>query len=514
VRARKIARGSILACTAIVLASTMLIACGGHAGRAATASSSATGAGGAAARLNVPAGDWTQFDYDARRSGVGPASTGITASDLGQLRRRVVHVDGTVDSSAIELHAIKARDRNRDVLVMTTSYGKTIALDAGTGARLWEFTPASIGSYEGSTQVTTATPIADPDRRYVYAASPDGLIHKLALADGHQVRSGHWPARVTFDPTKEKIASALNITGGWVVVGTGGYYGDAPPYQGHVVLLDRSSGRIAHVWNSLCSDRHDLIDPPSSCPSSDSAIWARAGAVVEPGSGRILLATGNGPFNGSTDWGESVLELAPDASRLLHNWTPTNQQQLSSNDTDVGSTAPALLPVVDGLRLAVQGGKDGLLALLDLSRLDGTGGGAGGRTGGELQRISTPGGAELYTQPAVWPHAGRTYVFVADGSGTAAYVLGSGHRLSVAWQNGTPGTSPIVAGGLLYVYDQQDGALVVRRPTDGRALISLSAGTGHWNSPIAVGGRIVLPEGNYMDHATSGVVDIYHLPGK
>jgi hypothetical protein len=105
-------------------------------------------------------------------------------------------------------------------------------------------------------------------------------------------------------------------------------------------------------------------------------------------------------------------------------------------------------------------------------------------------------------------------VFVADGSGTAAYVLGSGHRLSVAWQNGTPGTSPIVAGGLLYVYDQQDGALVVRRPTDGRALISLSAGTGHWNSPIAVGGRIVLPEGNYMDHATSGVVDIYHLPGK
>jgi hypothetical protein len=499
-----------------VAAFTLLAACGGHAvgGSTATATPGQTGSGAVAARLNVPSGDWTRFDYDAQRSGVGPAATGITAGDLGLLRRRVVHLDGTVDSSAIELHAIKIRGRDYDVLVMTTTYGKTIALDARTGARLWEFTPASIGSYQGSSQVTTATPVADPNRRYVYAASPDGLIHKLAVASGHQVRSGLWPARITLDPTKEKIASALNITGSSVVAVTGGYYGDAPPYQGHVVLIDRASGRIAHVWNSLCSSRRRLIAPPSSCPSSDSAIWARAGAVVEPGSGRLLLATGNGPFNGSTDWGDSVLELAPDASGLLHNWTPTNQQQLDTHDTDVGSTAPALLPVVGGLRLAVQGGKNGLLVLLNLDRLDGTGGGAGGRTGGELQQISTPGGAAVYTAPAVWTGAGRTYVFVADESGTAAYVLGSGHRLSVAWQNGTPGTSPVIAGGLLYVYDQQDGALVVRGPTDGRTLISLPAGTGHWNSPIAVGGRIVVPEGNYMDHARGGVLDIYYLPGR
>ena len=113
-----------------------------------------------------------------------------------------------------------------------------------------------------------------------------------------------------------------------MIATTGGYIGDAPPYQGHVVTIDRASGRIIHVWNSLCSGQHRLL-VPSRCPVSDSAIWARSGAVVEPGSGRLLVATGNAtasrPFDGVSYWSDSVLELSPDAARLLHNWTPRNQ---------------------------------------------------------------------------------------------------------------------------------------------------------------------------------------------
>src|SRR5581483_12248473 len=104
----------------------------------------------------------------------------------------------------------------------------------------------------------------------------------------------------------------------------------------------------------------------------------RNAAVIEPGSGRILFATGNGPFNGSTNWGDSVLELRPDGKQLVHSRTPTNQAQLNSSDTDLGSTSPAVLPSYQGRRLAVQGGKEGVLDLLDLDRLDGTTGGASG----------------------------------------------------------------------------------------------------------------------------------------
>ncbi len=492
-----------------------LAACGGHTIASATPSAASLAAANHPPST-IPPGDWTRFDYDAQRSGVGPADTGVTARDVGLLRRRRVRIDGTVDSSAIELHAISIRGRRRDLIVVTTSYGRTIALDAGSGRKLWEFAPHDIRSYEGGDQITNATPIFDPDRLYVYAASPDGLIHKLALATGHEIRSGHWPVRITFLPSREKIGTALNISGDHVIATTGGYDGDAPPYQGHVVVIDRSSGHIVHTWNSLCSNRHHLIDSPSSCPASDSAIWARSGAVVEPGSGRILVATGNGPFNGSTNWGDSVLELTPDARRLLQNWTPTDQAQLNANDTDLGSTAPALLPPADGLRLVVQGGKDGLLHLLNLNRLNGVSGRAGRRLGGELQSIAAPGSAQVFTAPAVWRHGGRTYVFVGDFSGTSAYVLSGGHRprLHVAWQRSAPGTSPVIAGGLLYVFDPEGGSLEIRRPGSGALVDSLPAGSGHWNSPIVVGGRIVLPVGNANDHATTGVLNIYHLPGR
>jgi hypothetical protein len=469
-----------------------------------------------AARAQIPESDWLRFDYDAQRSGVGPEATGITARNVRHLLLRTVRLPGTVDSSAIELAGVTVSGRERDVLVVTTTYGRTLALDPGSGRRLWEFTPADVSSYQGSSQITTATPIADPHRRFVYAASPDGRIHKLALATGREIRASGWPVSVTFDATHEKIAAALNVSGGSLIVATGGYLGDAPPYQGHAVTIDLGSGRITAVWNSLCSDRHRLIDPPSSCPASDSAIWAREGAEIEPGTGRILLATGNAPFNGSTDWGDSVLELSPDGSTLLHNWTPINQAQLNSSDTDVGSTAPAILPDFQGRRLAVQGGKAGVLDLLDLDRLDGTTGGAGPRLGGQIQETPTPGGDQMFTAPAVWSHNGRIWVFVGDGSGTWAYTLGgsgASPQLSVAWRSGSAGTSPVIAGGLLYVYDP-GGSLDIYEPTTGRKLVSFPAGGGHWNSPIVVGGRVILPVGNSNDHSTSGTLDIYHVPGR
>ncbi len=505
----------------------LLAACGqsGSAPRAASSvpRSATHPRASASAPARVPSGDWPTFDFDPQRSGVGPADTGITARNLGSLQVRRVQLDGTVDASPIELAGIRVDGRARDVIVVTTSYGRTIALDAATGRRLWEFTPAGIRRLEGTPQVTTSTPVADPDRRYVYAASPDGYVHKLSLATGAQVRSGGWPVRVTLLPGREKLGTALNLSGREVIVTTGGYIGDNTPYQGHVVTIDRSSGRISHVWNSLCANEHRLI-VPASCSASDSAIWGRSGAVVEPGSGRLLVTTGNAnffngarsPFDGRRFWPDSVLELSPDAATLLHNWTPTDQERLSDTDTDLGSTSPALLGTYTGRRLAVQGGKDAMLHLLDLDRLDGTTGAAGPRLGGELQDIPTPGNDQLLTAPAVWVHDGIIRLYVADNSATAEYALvgGAKPRLRLLAKNSTPGTSPIVAGGLLYVYDPADGALDVYDPVSLQRLVSLPAAPGHWNSPIVVGGRIVVPEGNYQKQLSTGTLEIFHLPGR
>jgi hypothetical protein len=99
-------------------------------------------------------------------------------------------------------------------------------------------------------------------------------------------------------------------------------------------------------------------------------------------------------------------------------------------------------------------------------------------------------------------------VFVADGEGTAAFVLRGG-RLYRAWQNRTPGTSPVMAGGLLYVYDPSAGGVHVYRPGSARPIATLPGRSGHWNSPIAVDGHVLEPEGNANDHALTGTLDIF-----
>jgi outer membrane protein assembly factor BamB len=171
-------------------------------------------------------------------------------------------------------------------------------------------------------------------------------------------------------------------------------------------------------------------------------------------------------------------------------------------DADVGSTSPVLL----GGGLVLQGGKDGTLRLLDWSAMQGT----AGHKGNELQVAQTPGSDRLFTAPAVLRSTTAVTVFVADNSGTQAWAL-SGNRLSSLWSNGHAGTSPVVADGLLYVYDPGGGLRVYDAAT-GNLVTMLSCGGGHWNSPIVVDGRIALPEGNANDHRTSGVLDIWRVP--
>jgi glucose dehydrogenase len=441
--------------------------------------------------------DWTQFGWDVGRSSSSPDPTGITAANVASLTRQQVTLDGTVDASAIYLHGVRASGGTHDVFFVTTTYGKTIAIDAANGAILWEFTPSGFDSWAGSRQITTATPVADPNRDFIYTASPDGHIQKLAVADGHSV----WSTSITNLPTREKIASSLNYFHGRVVAVTGGYIGDAPPYQGHIAVLDGASGRLLHVWNSLCSDRPGVIDP-SSCAESGSAIWGRAGAVIDSTTGDIYVATGNATWDGKTNWGDAAISLDADATRILDNYTPTNSNELSARDADVGSTSPVLL----GGGFIAQGGKDGTIRVVAFGRTRG----AAPRLGGEAQVVATPAGKRLLTAPAVLRSGATTWLFVANDNGTEAWNF-SGGRLQEKWKNQTGGTSPLVAGGLLYVYDP-GGGLVVYEPETGRQIAKLDCGGGHWNSPIVVDGRIALPEGNANQHRTTGVVNIWRVP--
>lgn len=441
--------------------------------------------------------DWTQFGWDLASSSSSTVPTGITAANVASLSRHQVKLDGTVDASAIYLHGVAVKGSTDDVFFVTTTYGKTIAVDANKAAVLWEYTPPKYDSWVGTRQITNSTPVADPDRQHIYAAAPDGTVQKLAVSDGQVL----WTTPITLLPVREKIASPLKEFRGRIVAVTGGYIGDQPPYQGHVAILDAQTGQLLHVWNSLCSDRAGLLDP-RSCRDSQSAIWGRAGAVIDATTGNIFVATGNGPYDGRTNWGDATIELNPDATQMLGNYTPKNNAELNERDLDVGSTSPVLL----GGEVVAQGGKDGLIRLLSMKAIAGT----APHTGQELQNVSTPSGTRLFTAPAVWRHGTETWMFAADNGGTAAWSFENGGLVAM-WKNRNGGTSPVVAGGLLYVYSPR-GGLRVYDPVKGTQIADLESGSGHWNSPIVVDGKIALPEGDANQHASTGLLDIWSLP--
>jgi outer membrane protein assembly factor BamB len=476
-----------------------------------------------AAAGSNPALDWPTFGGSVARTSGSTAPTRIDASNVGSLVRQQVTIDGIVDASVIYLHGAQVSGAAHDVFFATTRFGVTMAIDATSGATLWRFVPPGFDATTAPREITNTTPTADANRQFLYATSSDGNVVKLAIADGKPV----WTTSITKLPSKEKIASPVTVYQGHVFAATAGFVGDAPPYQGHVAVLDAGTGQIQHVWNSLCSDRHEIIDP-ASCTATRSAIWGRAGVIVDTATGNLFISTGNGPWDGQTSWGDATIELNENATEMLGNWTTTNNEDLQRRDLDIGSTSPVLL----GDGYIAQGGKDGTIRLLTLDVMKGT----APHRGGELQVVETPSKAQLLTAPATIRVNGTLWMFAADRGGTAAWTFGGDHLLKEMWKNTNGGTSPVVAGGLLYVYDpgatggigfggrggaaaapappMPTGALHVYDAATGKLITTLECGAGHWNSPIVVDGRIALPEGtaNNRDTAAKGILNIWHLP--
>jgi hypothetical protein len=187
---------------------------------------------------------------------------------------------------------------------------------------------------------------------------------------------------------------------------------------------------------------------------------------------------------------------------MLGNYTPANNAELNDRDLDVGSTSPVLL----GGDFLAQGGKDGKIHLLSMKAMAG----AAPHQGHEVQTVSTPSGSQMLTAAAVWHDGSETWMFATDGDGTAAWTLENG-KLVQKWKNNNGGTSPLLAGGLLFVYNPS-GGLRVYDAAKGTLVTTLACGSGHWNSPIVVDGKIALPEENANQHVSTGMLDIWSLP--
>jgi hypothetical protein len=455
--------------------------------------------------------DWLQFNGDEAHSGNNTSELILDAGNVATLAQKFqAALPGAADGAPVFLEAVATSAGARDLLFVATTNGWIVALDAATGATVWshQYGPNGCVSSNGGTCFTTSSPAIDPDRQYVYAYGLDGKTHKYQVGDGLEIKTGGWPQTTTLKGQNEKASSALATAAAngthYLYVAQGGYPGDGGDYQGHVTVIDLATGN-QNVFNAACSDqarRLQLND--SSCTSTRNAIWARPGVIYDAATGRIFVATGNGNYNGTTlgrNWSESVLAINPDGTgangKPLDSFTPINFQSLDSADADLGSTAPAILPVPANSivqRLAVQGGKDSKLRLLNLSNLSGQSG--PGSTGGEVQAaFNVPQGGNVLSQPAVWinPADGSTWVFVTTNNGASGlklFVDANGNpMLASQWQNATGGTSPVIANNVLFYAGNT--SIRALDPTTGVPLWSASVGGSiHWQSPVVANGMV------------------------
>jgi outer membrane protein assembly factor BamB len=408
------------------------------------------------------------------------------------------------DGAPLFVSNAETADGVRDLLIVATMGGHLIALDPLDGNIVWQTDPPP------GPRWTTASPAVDPTRMYVYAYCLDGYVHRYRIADGTEARDDSWPELITLKGDVEKGSSALSVvttkSGNSYLYATIAAYpepGDDGDYQGHLVSINLATGK-QHVFNALCSDRDQHFvengDASNDCADQQAGIWARSGAVYDPVTDRTYITTGNGEFDadqGGYNWGTSVVALRADGTSdggtPLDSYTPANYQQLTDEDNDLSSTTVAILPLAKeaGRRLAVQGGKDGHLRLLDLNDLSGRGGPR--HVGGELQDIEIATGGEILTRPAAWlADDGTTWLVVTSDQGINAYALNNNTndgipRLELRWQDDEPGSTPIVDGGVLFY--TQDGNVRALDPETGNELWSDDTTVGHihWESPIIVG---------------------------
>jgi outer membrane protein assembly factor BamB len=471
--------------------------------------------GGAALPARAQPLDWKQFGFDVRHSGATTQETAIHAGNVAGLHALYhVALPAIAAGAPVYLSGVLATQamtqQVRNLLFLTTQDGRLLALDADTGVTVWSRQPATSPGF------TTSSPAVDPNRLYVYSYGLDGKVHKYQVGDGAEVLTGGWPEVATVKPEVEKSSPALAIATArsgktYLYVANGGYPNDAGDYQGHVTTVDLATGE-QHVFNALCSNEtvhFDASGGAGDCASKQAAVWHRTAVVYDPGLDRILFATGNGEYNANSagfNWGDTILELAPDGTTAggvpLDSYTPTNYQQLDTNDLDLGSSAPVLLPAPPGSKvahLAAHVGKDQTIRLLNTGDLSGQGGPR--KVGGELQAVPLPQGNEVLPQPAAWvnPADGTAWLFIANFAGISGLQLGLDANqnpvLTPRWTNHVAGTSPVVANGILF-YGASGVGIQALDPTTGAVLWEDQTGVGsqHWESPIVVAGKVFIAD--------------------
>lgn len=253
----------------------------------------------------------------------------------------------------------------RDVVFLVTMTNQILAFDLNTGARLWA---VDLGKpIHGNIGIDShlindhwgilSTPVIDTHAALMYVcswisndnsvANAQHFVHAVRLTDGSEVHPklnlegtaydpGHGVAVQRFKSAHRKQRAALLLSNGTLFIAFGTIQETAATARGWVIAVDTASFKVTAAWTSTAR-------------GSGGGIWHSGAGPAADSNGFIYVMTGNGDFDGITDFSESVIKLKYTAPAGAHSgsltavdwWTPwTDDGRTGGNPEGEGAAHP------------------------------------------------------------------------------------------------------------------------------------------------------------------------------
>jgi hypothetical protein len=349
---------------------------------------------------------WLTRSADNSRSGWNPRETVLTQTSVGSkglVRATIIPVIGDargMEAQPLILPGVKRSDGStHDIMVLPSMANVVRGVDARTGAELWTTPPLgrpvdggdSIGpkpagsNCAGDVQTidchaindkwgVLSTGVIDPESKRLYLVawiSPDGtpqaarhFVITLNVADGTEVaprvlvtgRSG--TQDYASQMRKQRSALVLTDMGGRKTV-----------FWASGTVLETRAGAAGWIFAFDCASKSISAVLPLS-QGEGAGVWMAGQGLVADAQGFLYAITGNGDFDGKTQWGESFLKLQyvpPPAQgkagslKVVDHWTPWTDlvragQQAMSAMKLAGESAPteAARPTGSGMNVSMK----------------------------------------------------------------------------------------------------------------------------------------------------------------
>ena len=341
---------------------------------------------------------------DLSRTGANTAETILTTANVNTDTFGILFtdgVDGQVYAQPLYVQNLSLSGGTHNVVFVCTESNSVYAFDADTGGIIYWHTNLGTPYTATCSDLTpvvgiTGTPVVDLSSGTLYvdtklAAGPAHMLHALDITTGSEKFGG--PVTISaskFSAAVEHQRPGLLLLNGVVYVSFGSHC-DSGSYHGFVLGYNATNLSQLSVFNVTAS-------------GSQGAVWSGGMAPAADSEGNLYIMTGNGTFDGSANFGESMVKL--NGSLSVQDYaTPTNWSTLNANDTDLGSGGVVLLPA----HYAVGMGKDGNMYLADVNNM--------GHVGNFTQVFAAQSsGDTVGKSPVYWQGPSLQYIFALHSS--------------------------------------------------------------------------------------------------